>query len=58
MVQRWEYLTDDVERSDNVSTERLDALGRDGWELVLQRHEPNGWDALIFKRPLVEGEVG
>lgn len=57
MVQRWEYLTLDAKRSDRVTVATLNALGLAGWELVLQRCDPDGYWALIFKRPLVEGSA-
>ena len=49
--QRWEYL----ERKD-PSPDEMNALGRDGWELVVLTVYSNG-GFFHFKRRLIDGEV-
>lgn len=62
-MQRWEYKTVDntkgwvIHKVDKNPEEKLNELGKDGWELVGTIESPFGGDSsqtttLIFKRPL------
>ncbi|MBS1892293.1 MAG: hypothetical protein JST59_13435 [Actinobacteria bacterium] len=60
-MQQWEYLVVPLEeagkvkkRSPGFSPERLDELGREGWEAVgvtLRRGDLVAWPVALLKRP-------
>jgi hypothetical protein len=52
-VTRWEYKSYLFEIDDKV-LERLNALGRDGWEAIQWRDLPDGRLRIYFKRELIE----
>lgn len=52
MTDRWEYHIENW----RISRDRLAALGRDGWELVLMTGYP-AYAELIFKRRLPAASV-
>ena len=48
---RWEYMAIDISGVPDNVTQRANALGREGWELV-SAHETGNHYGLIFKRRL------
>lgn len=48
--QRWEYET---VKAENLTENKLESLGRNGWELVLQGKDNDGVLSFYFKRPRI-----
>jgi hypothetical protein len=54
MHDEWEYRVDRALRTDRdeESTARLNAHGKDGWELVSVKNGNNGYWTFFLKRPV------
>jgi hypothetical protein len=53
---RWEYKLVECSAHEDIGLLELEPIGKEGWELVLCRRQPEGFDVLIFKRPIISGE--